>query len=69
MSIMSDLSAPFATAFVAAAYDASWGEVVPSQRPELAQFQCNGALDAAQPGKSNAPLLVMLGLTGEVLDW
>jgi arginyl-tRNA synthetase len=48
MSIMSDLSDAFGGAFAAAGLDASFGLVVPSQRPELAQFQCNGALAAAQ---------------------
>ncbi len=53
MSMMSDLSAAFGAAFAATGYDASWGEVVPSQRPELAQFQCNGALGAAQQAGAN----------------
>jgi len=48
MSIVSDLSQRFGDAFVDAGFDASWGQVVPSQRPELAQYQCNGALGAGQ---------------------
>ena len=35
-------------AFSAAGVDGSWGEVVVSQRPELADYQCNGALGAAK---------------------
>jgi arginyl-tRNA synthetase len=53
MSIMSDLSQRFGDAFAAAGFDASWGQVVPSQRPELAQYQCNGALGAAQQAGAN----------------
>ena len=53
MSIMSDLSERFGEAFVASGLDASWGLVVPSQRPELAQFQCNGALGAAKQSQGN----------------
>ncbi|MBE2197049.1 MAG: arginine--tRNA ligase [Anaerolinea sp.] len=35
-------------AFAAAGYDRSYGEVVVSGRPDLGQFQCNGALPAAK---------------------
>ncbi len=36
------------SAFADLGLDPALGEVVPSQRPELAQFQCNGAMAAAQ---------------------
>lgn len=36
----------FSDAFTAAGYDRSYGEVVPSSRPDLGDFQCNGALPA-----------------------
>ncbi len=48
MSLLKDLSQRFGEAFVAAGVDRSAGLVVPSQRPELAQYQCNGALGAAK---------------------
>ena len=48
MSLLSDLSELFGDAFAAAGVDRSVGLVVPSQRPELAQYQCNGALAAAK---------------------
>ena len=48
MSLLSDLSHRFGDAFAAAGIDRSAGLVVPSQRPELAQYQCNGALGAAK---------------------
>lgn len=47
MSLLSELTATFSAAFVAAGFDAELGEVVVSQRPDLAQFQCNGALPGA----------------------
>ena len=48
MSIISDLSQSFGDAFVRIGFESDWGMVVPSQRPELAHYQCNGALGAAQ---------------------
>lgn len=36
------------TAFERAGYDRSYGEVVVSGRPDLCQFQCNGAMPAAK---------------------
>ena len=53
MSIMSDLSDRFGEAFAEVGLDPSWGLVVPSQRPELAQFQCNGALGAAKQSEGD----------------
>ncbi len=46
MSLASELTSRFRAAFAALGLDPALGEVVPSQRPELAQFQCNGALAA-----------------------
>jgi len=53
MSIQSHLSELTGRAFAAAGCAAEHGEVVPSQRPELAQFQCNGAMAAA--GEAGKP--------------
>ncbi|MCP3976730.1 MAG: arginine--tRNA ligase [bacterium] len=53
MSILSELSEEFGAAFVALGLDASDGEVAVSQRPELAQYQCNGALGAAKRAGRN----------------
>ena len=53
MSLISDLSDSFADAFAALGLDRSFGEVLPSQHPELAQFQCNGALGAAKVAGRN----------------
>lgn len=53
MSLLDQLSARFGAAFAALELEVGDGEVAVSQRPELAQFQCNGALGAAKrAGKS-----------------
>ena len=53
MSILTELSDVFGAAFVAVGLSASDGAVTVSQRPELAQFQCNGALGAAKRAGQN----------------
>ncbi len=63
MSLVSDLSELFGDAFAAAGVDRSDGLVVLSQRPELAQYQCNGALAAAKRAGRNPRELAQ-----EVLD-
>ena len=44
-------------AFVAAGYDASYGRVNISNRPDLCEYQCNGALAAAKTYKC-APIQI-----------
>ncbi len=51
--IAAELSAIAATAFAAEGFSESLGQVVASDRPDLAQFQCNGALPAAKAAKAN----------------
>jgi len=48
MSLINNLSQIFGDAFEQAGLDRALGVVVVSQRPDLGQFQCNGALPAAQ---------------------
>lgn len=48
MSLASYLSDLVGSAFAELDLDRSLGAVVPSNRPDLAQFQCNGAMTAAQ---------------------
>ena len=48
MSLLTRLSGVVGDAFLAAGLDPAHGEVVVSQRPDLGQFQCNGALAAAR---------------------
>jgi arginyl-tRNA synthetase len=52
MSLQSHLSELAGKAFAELGLPASLGDVLPSQRPELSQFQCNGAMAGAkQAGK------------------
>ena len=53
MSLLTDLSAIVGAAFERLGLDAALGEVVRSQRPELGQFQCNGALAGAKAAGRN----------------
>jgi arginyl-tRNA synthetase len=53
MSLISDLSRSFGDGFAAVGLDRSFGAVLPSQRPELADYQCNGALAAAKAAGRN----------------
>src|SRR5687768_10834705 len=48
MSLLSELSVMVGEAFASEGIDSSLGGVVVSQRPELAQFQANGAMTAAK---------------------
>ena len=55
--ILDMISAKMAAAFEAAGYDASFGRVTVSNRPDLCQYQCNGALSAAKQYKC-APIQI-----------
>ncbi|MGP1395103.1 MAG: arginine--tRNA ligase [Inquilinaceae bacterium] len=50
-SLAGRLTALVSDAFVAAGLPSDLGSVVPSSRPDLGQFQCNGALPAAKLAK------------------
>ncbi len=52
-SLAVDLSRVAGEAFAAEGLDEAFGQVQVSDRPDLAQFQCNGALAAAKHAKSN----------------
>jgi arginyl-tRNA synthetase len=52
-SILSQLTEIFSKAFIECGYDSRYGLVGESQRPDLCQFQCNGALAAAKSAKKN----------------
>ena len=55
--ILDIISAKMAQAFADAGYDASYGRVTVSNRPDLCEYQCNGALAAAKAYKCN-PLAI-----------
>ena len=52
-SLAADLSRAVEDAFAAEGLDRRFGQVQVSDRPDLAQFQCNGALAAAKDAKAN----------------
>ncbi len=52
-SLRKTLTLLFADAFAELGFDRSFGEVIISDRPDLAQFSCNGALAAAKSQKKN----------------
>lgn len=53
MSLLAELTDLFGDAFASIGLDPELGDVVPSQRPELAQFQCNGAMAGAKKAGRN----------------
>jgi len=53
MTLIDELSATVGEGFAAAGLDVQFGRVKPADRPDLAQFQCNGALAAAKAAKQN----------------
>jgi arginyl-tRNA synthetase len=52
-SLLAELSATAGAAFAAEALSEAFGQVQVSDRPDLAQFQCNGALAAAKLAKTS----------------
>ena len=46
--VLDQISEKMARAFAAAGYDPSYGKVTVSNRPDLCEYQCNGALAAAK---------------------
>ncbi len=52
-SLKTHLTRLAAEAFEACGLDGAYGEVVVSARPDLGQFQCNGALPAAKAARTN----------------
>lgn len=56
-NMMNMISKVVADAFVAAGYDAKYGKVNVSNRPDLCEYQCNGALAAAKQ-YHKAPIMI-----------
>lgn len=52
-SLINDLSVAASAAFDAMGLDAKWGAVRRSDKPEFADFQCNGAMGAAKSAGKN----------------
>ena len=64
--ILTIITAKMRSAFEAAGYDASFGRVTVSNRPDLCEYQCNGALAAAKQYKC-APIQIATAVA-EKLD-
>ena len=54
---MDVISAEMAKAFEQAGYEASYGKVSVSNRPDLCEYQCNGAMAGAKAYKK-APIMI-----------
>ena len=67
MSLISSLGEIFGAAFAELGLDRRFGRVFLSQRPELGDFQCNGALAAARPARRPPSQLAagIVSLTGD----
>lgn len=65
MSLRSELTALFSAAFAEEGLDPSFGDIAVSQRPELADFQCNGALAASKQAQ-RSPSDLALAVVGHI---
>ena len=54
-------------AFTAAGYDAKFAKVTVSNRPDLCEYQCNGAMAAAKTYKK-APIMIANGIVANLQD-
>lgn len=63
IKVIDQLTAIFTEAFTACGYEEKFGAVTVSNRPDLCQYQCNGALSAAKQYKK-APIMI----ANEVVD-
>ena len=67
MSVLSDLSRLVGRGFDAIGLEPAYGTVVVSNRPDLGQFQCNGALAAARQARRN-PREIAASVVGRIGD-
>ncbi|WWR15009.1 arginine--tRNA ligase [Lachnospiraceae bacterium JLR.KK008] len=65
--ILDLISKEVRAAFAAAGYDESLGKVTVSNRPDLCEYQCNGAMAGAKQYKK-APLLIAQDVAGRLSD-
>ena len=63
--ILDIITAKMQAAFEAAGYDASFGRVTVSNRPDLCEYQCNGALAAAKTYKC-APIKIAQAVAAQL---
>lgn len=65
--ITNQISAAMEQAFEAAGYDPALGKVTVSNRPDLCEYQCNGALAAAKRYKK-APIMIAKEVAAQLSD-
>lgn len=65
MNILTTLTETVSAAFAKRGYDAAYGGVTVSNRPDLCHYQCNGALPAAKAKKVN-PMVIAGEIAGEL---
>lgn len=65
--LIDKLSAAVAEAFAAAGYDPACGKVTVSNRPDLCEYQCNGAMPAAKAAHK-APILIANDVVAHLQD-
>lgn len=63
--LLDEISAVMAEAFKKSGYDEKYGRVTVSNRPDLCEFQCNGAMAAAKEYKK-APLMIAQDVVAEL---
>ena len=63
--ILDLLGAEVAKAFAAAGYDEKYARVSISNRPDLCEYQCNGAMAAAKE-YHKAPIMIANGVVGQL---
>ena len=65
--ILDQISEKMMAAFEAAGYDAKLGKVTLSNRPDLCEFQCNGAMAGAKQ-YHKAPLMIAQDVAQKLTD-
>ncbi|SFB03889.1 arginyl-tRNA synthetase [Acetitomaculum ruminis DSM 5522] len=65
--ILDIITAKITKGFIACEYDESYGKVTISNRPDLCDFQCNGALAAAKKYKK-APMMIATDVLEKIKD-
>ena len=65
--IMEQMAEELSAAFEKAGYDPSYGKVTVSNRPDLCEYQCNGAMAAAKVYKK-APFMIADEVVAKLAD-
>ena len=65
--IIDMISKELVDGFAGAGYDPSYGKVTLSNRPDLCEYQCNGAMAGAKTYKK-APFMIAEDVAGRIKD-